>query len=441
MERSGEEPQGANNNIIVDEVQYPRLNLPLTKTPELINSIETYLQQLCPCPQQKTSTCPKNTEKIKAMNFPVSKITIGQWTTDSVYDDDIVAKFYFSKKRLLWEFLVPDKQETHMGRLKRKIEILWDDVLSLKRSFHSRDETGILEVELRKRPTFCIETNPQAGKHTQWKEIQDFTDTQASLCRRHTLHFKPGVLQKNFEKLVSSNSFWSELVKVPFPLLKSPYFDIAYENNNNSISFNADNDFQHYHPFQGTGHVGGGNFNMATHLWPNDGMQINSYGQANSGNNIANEYRGMQATLMSSQVIDEHYNTGVYFTSSQCSNLMIQDNGEMQNREGLLGSQEYELPDSQTNLLMNQHMNEFSMYPPSGSYLESTLLQEEERQHMEYTHLGGNVQIDGYQQKSFYQSGDNYSYPYMSSNNFTYMSSNNGPVIADMKDDFNDEEI
>jgi len=39
-------------------------------------------------------------------------------------------------------------------------------------------------VQLKKRPTFFTETNPQAGKHTQWKQLDyDFTGDQASYYR------------------------------------------------------------------------------------------------------------------------------------------------------------------------------------------------------------------------------------------------------------------
>ncbi|CAH2054935.1 unnamed protein product [Thlaspi arvense] len=229
-----------------------RLNLPLTKTPEFLKKIADIIKQDYPCPNQRktpdftvntnTLTPPeatKTVEKPKAMNFPISKITIGEWTSVMVYPDDLVAKFYFARKQLMWEILdsVETRTETHVAKLKRKIEIQWDDVLSFRATFHPHDKTGTFEVELGKRPTFFIETNPQAGKHTKWKQMeQDFTqDQSASRCRRHTLYFAPGVLQKNLEKLVSGDSFWSDLAKVKFPTLpQSLYFDIGDGNSNNN---------------------------------------------------------------------------------------------------------------------------------------------------------------------------------------------------------------
>lgn len=67
---------------------------------------------------------------------------IGEWTHKSVYPDDLKAKFYFAKKRLMWEILDED------SKLKRKIEIQWSDVLSLRASYSPQNETGVLEVEV-----------------------------------------------------------------------------------------------------------------------------------------------------------------------------------------------------------------------------------------------------------------------------------------------------
>ncbi|CAA0381470.1 unnamed protein product [Arabidopsis thaliana] len=384
MKRSREESQGGgNHNRFVDEG--PRLNLPLTKTPELINKIESYLKVHYTCPHQqtenssKTSTLPKSPEKLKAMNFPISTIKIGDCVFVAKNPDDIVAKFYFAKKKLLWEFLFAEP-EANMPRLKSKIEIQWNDVSSFEESINSRDETGILKIELKKRPTFFTETNPQAGKHTQWKQLDyDFTGDQASYYRRHTLHFPPGVLQKNLEKLLT-DSFWSKLYKVPFPVHESLYFDIGFENNNSSnghsktVGFNVNNGLQHDFS-QGIGGVGEGegNFSMA-----NGGWQRNSYSHVNSLNyNTDNGLLGMQAIPPSSQVANEHYNnTQNDYTGSQFGYRMNQDEIQKMQRIGkILESQAYAVPDTQTKLT-SSGMNNGPMYPPAGSYLESRLLEE-----------------------------------------------------------------
>ncbi|XP_023641237.1 uncharacterized protein LOC17893494, partial [Capsella rubella] len=373
---------------------------------------------------------PKSTpaERLKALNFPIAKITIGQWAYRAINPDDIVAKIYFAKKKLLWEFLDPGKPETCTPRLKSKIEIHWDDVSSFQESINIRDDTGILKIELKKRPTFFIETDPQAGKHTQWKQIEDFTlGHQASTFRRHTLHFHAGVLQKNLEKLLA-DSFWSKLHQVRFPVQQGIHFDIDYGSNCattiNSSRYilsqtplpNVSSGLVHHHP-QGIGRVGvgEGNFNVAPQLW------ANSYRQANSWNNTGNVLFGTQAIPPLPQLVNvnESYRQS-HFTSS--GNLMIQDeSGAMQNTRGILGNQAYALPQqTQTNLMMPQHMNVSPMYPLVGPYLANTLLQEEERQRMEHTRLGGNFQIKDYQETS---SNDWSFLPYM-----------------DMKDDSNDKD-
>ncbi|CAH8259494.1 unnamed protein product [Arabidopsis lyrata] len=389
MKRSREESQGGrNNNRFVDEVS--RLRLPLTKGPELINKIENYLNRNNTCPHQqtensKTSTFLKSSEKLKAMNFPISMIEIGTWTPVAINPDDIVAKFYFAKKKLIWEFLFGEP-DTNMPRLKRKIEIQWNDISSFEERIYTRDETGILKIELRKRPTFFIETNPQAGKHTQWKQLDDFTDNQASTCRRHTIHFPPGVLQKNLEKLLT-DSFWSKLYNVPFPVEESLFFDMGFENNNSSrnshnqtVSFNVNYGLQHHHYSQGIGGVGVGvgdrNFNIAPQFRANGGWQRNSYSQANSLNyNTANELPRMQAIITPSfQVVNEHHNMQMDFTGSQYINQMNQDEiRKMQIIREIAESQAYAaVPDTQT--------NNVPMYPPVGSHV-ATLIEEEERQY------------------------------------------------------------
>ncbi|CAL9239221.1 unnamed protein product [Arabidopsis halleri] len=413
MKRSREESQGGRiNNRFLDEV--PRLHLSLTKTPELMNEIETILNGRYTCPHQqtdnsKTSTLLKCPEKLKAMNFPISMIEIGTWTSVAKNPDDIVAKLYFAKKKLIWEFLfgVPG---TNMPRLKFKIEIQWNDVLSFEESINSRDETGILKIEFRKPPTFFIETNPQAGKHTQWKQMdRDFTDNQASTCRRHTLHFPPGVLQKNLEKLVTHNSFWSKLYEVPFPVEESLCFDIGFENNNSSsnshiqtVGFNVNNGLQnHYSPGIGGVGVGDGNFNIARQFRANGGWQRNSYNQPNSLNyKTANELFGMQAIPPpSSPVVNEHYNMRMDFTASQYGSQ------NMQNIRKIRESQAYALY-TQTNM-MPSVMNSALVYPPqAGSHLESTLLEEEERQYKELTHVDGNFHFKDYQKIPYINSND-----------------------------------
>lgn len=114
-------------------------------------------------------------------------------------EGDLVAKVYYAKKKLVWEFLD--------GPLKNKIEIQWSEISAI-RAFTYEGEHGQLEIEvlflsikcfhpfceyfvldisifiqLNQQPQFGRETNPQPRKHTQWKQTSDFTGGQASICR------------------------------------------------------------------------------------------------------------------------------------------------------------------------------------------------------------------------------------------------------------------
>ncbi|KAF8084454.1 hypothetical protein N665_0716s0004 [Sinapis alba] len=395
MDKWQEESQGDTSRIS-EEGLFPPLNLLFTPTPELIALIETKLQQDYSSPHQQNchytteqpktltrSETPKNHEKPKAVNSQIYKITIGQWTHMRVYPDDIKAKFYFAKRKIIWEILDDIETETEVARLKRKIEIQWSDVLSFRATFNSHDKTGILQVELGKCPKFFIETNPQAGKHTQWKMDQDFTLNQsASIYRRHTLHFFPGDLLKTLEKLESGDSFWSKLAKVSFPTLQSLYFDIGFgddrnndfgESNNNvyinlsdyghsqTVSLDEDDIDLLYHNPPGFGQLhepdGNVNFNyVPTQFCGYDGRQMNSFVQ-----DIHSP--GTQVIQPSSQLIEGRYVR---------DNPMIQTSNTRELRE----NQEYAqaLRETEAKYIM------FQMEP----YLQDSLAQEGETQNMEH---------------------------------------------------------
>ncbi|XP_024016050.1 uncharacterized protein LOC18025680 isoform X2 [Eutrema salsugineum] len=350
-------------------VQLPPLNLPLTSNQEFLEKIESILKQDHPCPlQQQLPESPKNLEKPKAMNFPISKITIGEWTSTALFPDDLKAKFYFAKRKIMWEILEDVETATHVARLKRKIEIHWDDVLS----FRATVQSGILQLELRKRPAFFMEANPQPGKHTQWIQMdQDFTLNQsASIFRRHTLHFSSGVLEKNLGKIVSSDSFWSKLDKVTFPTLPhSLYFDVPDGNSNKKRRYgqyqtpNNDDLFHHLPP----GQVGEVNSNLATQFYANYGRQMNSLVLDNRQNKTMSQLPGTQVIQPSSQLM----NRGRYIRRSQLNNPMIQDERHR----------------------IFEHANEISFYQV-GPNLRGDLGQEGETQNLEHTHLDGNFQTN-----------------------------------------------
>ncbi|CAH8301820.1 unnamed protein product [Eruca vesicaria subsp. sativa] len=254
LKRSREELEASNNGrssqnkitgSLDEEVKNPSLNLALATTPEYIKQIESPQQQQEQRQRHDSNTTPSR--KTKALHFPISKITIGEWTREAVYGHDLKAKIYFGRKKIMWECL--------QDEVTRKIEMQWCDVLSLRTLCHRHDNTGIILVELRKPPTFWIETNVQAGKPTQWQQLdQDFTLNHSASRNRffcfffdflmkvipkshmtcynriHELDFAPGVMQENMTKLLSSDSYWSELFKVHFPTSEHLYFDDEKQN-------------------------------------------------------------------------------------------------------------------------------------------------------------------------------------------------------------------
>ncbi|RVW97788.1 hypothetical protein CK203_021265 [Vitis vinifera] len=218
------------------------LGLTLRKTSSLLNLIETslakkkrtyselnqgsdYLNQYRIQPKRHDFVLPQSSEKLKATNFPALLLQIGSWVRESRYEGHLIAKCYYSKRKLVWEILE--------GSLKKKIEIQWSDISALRTICIENDPT-ILELELKNQPQYFGETNPQPRKHTLWQRIPDFTGGQAPVYRRHLLKFPPGVLGKQFEKLLQCDNRLYTLSLEPFPNFSYPFFPPS---NNNELNF------------------------------------------------------------------------------------------------------------------------------------------------------------------------------------------------------------
>ncbi|XP_038978066.1 uncharacterized protein LOC120108517 isoform X1 [Phoenix dactylifera] len=154
--------------------------------------------------------------KWKASNFPATKLKIGCWERKSRNEGDIVAKFYYARRKLVWEI-----QEE---RLKKKIEIQWTDISATRARF-IRDQPDILEVELRQQPMFFKEVNPQPRKHTNWEACSDFTSGNATTNRRHYLEFAEGTLEKHYERLLRSDHRLLTLSQKVFASHDSQFFE------------------------------------------------------------------------------------------------------------------------------------------------------------------------------------------------------------------------
>ncbi|KAJ8747543.1 hypothetical protein K2173_013078 [Erythroxylum novogranatense] len=154
--------------------------------------------------------------RMKASNFTAALIRIGSWERVSRNEGDLVAKCYFAKRKLVWEILE--------GRLKRKIEIQWNNIIAIQANIQD-EKPAVLEIELNERPTFFVEVDPQPRKHTIWSSTLDFTGGQANKCRSHYLVFPPGSLDKHYEKLLQCDDRLFELTKKAFPSMPwSPTF-------------------------------------------------------------------------------------------------------------------------------------------------------------------------------------------------------------------------
>ncbi|KAJ9557370.1 hypothetical protein OSB04_011984 [Centaurea solstitialis] len=194
--------------------------LSLRKSTSLVNLIETTLTHENQHKIRPEDSCSQpSSKKLKASNFPAIFLEVGSWNWVSKNEGDLVAKLYYGKKKLVWEFL--------FGSLKRKMEISWTDISAIN-AFICKGENGRLELELNVPPQFGQEINSQPGKHTQWTAMNDFTGDQALICRRQKVIFLPGVLDKHIEKLLQSDNRLLQLSQQPFPIHNSPYFPNTY---------------------------------------------------------------------------------------------------------------------------------------------------------------------------------------------------------------------
>ncbi|RLN03183.1 hypothetical protein C2845_PM13G08820 [Panicum miliaceum] len=113
----------------------------------------------------------------KPSKFHANILRIGAWQWTSRYNGDLLAKFYYANRRMIWEIV-------NEG-LKMKIEIDWENVAALKVTC-PEGGTGTLEIMLSKRPRFLKETYQQRGRNTARLSTIDFTGGQATI--HSTIH-------------------------------------------------------------------------------------------------------------------------------------------------------------------------------------------------------------------------------------------------------------
>ncbi|KAL4589486.1 hypothetical protein LXL04_002393 [Taraxacum kok-saghyz] len=127
-----------------------------------------------------------------------------QWT--SINGGDLVVKFYYGKKKMVWEFLY--------GSMKRKMEIRWAQVSAFNTTVEE-DKNCRLEIELEEPPEYFKEGEFRPRKHTQWEKSNDFTQGQAPLCRyvlhHNKLYLKLEKLSPDFDLLEKVHEAAEEL--------------------------------------------------------------------------------------------------------------------------------------------------------------------------------------------------------------------------------------
>ncbi|KAI3752570.1 hypothetical protein L2E82_24604 [Cichorium intybus] len=198
-------PSKGNNPNQVQEGTPVRLNL--NRSDSLTKQLEwTLTQEKQENNHQQVLSQPQPPPiKSKASNMFAVSLKIGSWIWKSKYAGDLVVKFYYGKKKLVWEFL--------FGHMKKKIEIQWSHVSAI----NAYVQNGRLEIELGVPPEYYEEVNTERLKHTQWEKTNDFTQGQAQCCRRHTILFSPGILDDHFKKLLQHDNRLFNLSRQPFP--------------------------------------------------------------------------------------------------------------------------------------------------------------------------------------------------------------------------------
>ncbi|EGG22427.1 hypothetical protein DFA_04549 [Cavenderia fasciculata] len=161
--------------------------------------------QSCPSPGGANGD-----EKIKPSNFVVQKIRIGTFEKTSTFTSDLVAKFYYTKKQIVWEIA------TKPSGQKCKMVFGFIDITSMKLE-SLKDESNQLTFILKKIPKFYKETNPQPKKNTMWAPCDDFLPgNEASLYCRHSIVCKKVALEKHLDKLKRSDPRISQMLAAVF---------------------------------------------------------------------------------------------------------------------------------------------------------------------------------------------------------------------------------
>lgn len=152
--------------------------------------------------------------KERYCHIPLLRLNIGLWQAESQCCGDLVAKFCYKERTILWEIF-------DVGSLLRTV-ISFDDLNGVGLELHP-DDTATMVIELRCPPKF-FKGVLQPHEATIWTKIGDFTEGMASTFRRHILHFSRRALNEQIEDIFRRDPRLQGLLLQGLPALKSPYF-------------------------------------------------------------------------------------------------------------------------------------------------------------------------------------------------------------------------
>ncbi|KAK1278953.1 hypothetical protein QJS04_geneDACA007093 [Acorus gramineus] len=133
--------------------------------------------------------------KLKSAHFSISFIKIGFWQKHSHFGGNLIGKFHYNWQKIMWEIVE--------NGVKNRIVIPWNRICGIRAS-RPQICRSIIELELDHPPDFEIEKVSQSRKREKPEPVPDFTQEQASCCRRHWIEVPEEDFDKHYEKILLS---------------------------------------------------------------------------------------------------------------------------------------------------------------------------------------------------------------------------------------------
>jgi hypothetical protein len=152
--------------------------------------------------------------KERYSHIPLLRLNIGLWQAESQCPGDLVAKFSYKDRCIIWEIF-------DVGSLMRTV-VSFDELNGVGLELHP-DDTATMVIELKNPPTF-YKGVLQPYETTSWNPVKDFTAGMATQFRRHILHFSRRALNDPIENIFRRDPHLQSLLLQGLPALKTPYF-------------------------------------------------------------------------------------------------------------------------------------------------------------------------------------------------------------------------